>query len=193
MAKVEVKPERKKLLFSKSKIVELEKKIQEKDKLLQGHEEQILRLKAEFENYKKQLDREKENFTRNANESLIRELLSILDNFEIAIKEIEKKDKEIAQGVNLIYNNFLKILEARGLKVILAIGKKFDPYYHEALMQEESADKEEGTILEEFQKGYSLNGKVIRHSKVKVSVSKKKYIKKNWIKRIKRRNEKNGK
>jgi len=128
--------------------------------------DQLLRNQAEFENYRKQLDREKEQFMKTANENLIKDLLEILDTMEIAINNI--KDRETADGIKSIYKKFMKILEDHGLKRIDAIGKKFDPYYHEAFMQEES-DKPEGTVLEEFQAGYMLNFKVIRHSKVKVS------------------------
>ena len=150
----------------------LEEEIKKKDKEIDEYKERLLRLQADFENYRKHLEREKEEFTKNANESLIRDLLNVLDNIEIAIKEIKKKDKEIAKGIELIYKDFLKILEKRGLKEIISVGKRFDPYYHEVMMQEFS-DKEEGIILEEFQKGYTLNGKVIRHSKVKISKGKK--------------------
>jgi len=89
-----------------------------------------------------------------------------LDDFERSLTSM--KNKEDLKGLELIYKNFLKILKTFGLKKIEAVGKKFDPYYHEVLLKEKS-DKEEGIILEEFQSGYLLNGKVIRHSKVKIS------------------------
>ncbi|RLI92745.1 MAG: nucleotide exchange factor GrpE [Candidatus Altiarchaeales archaeon] len=138
---------------------ELEAELREK-------EEDILRLRADFENYRKQLDREKEEFARMANEKLITQLLDVVDNFERAIPTI--KDEETMKGIKMVYRQFYKILEENGLKKIDALGKKFDPYYHEVLMREES-DKEDGTIIEEFQPGYMLKEKVIRHSKVKVA------------------------
>ncbi|OYT42461.1 MAG: nucleotide exchange factor GrpE [Candidatus Altiarchaeales archaeon ex4484_43] len=138
---------------------ELEAELKEK-------EEDILRLRADFENYRKQLNREKEEFAKIANEKLITQLLDVVDNFERAISTIN--DKETMKGIKMVYRQFYKILEENGLKKIEALGKKFDPYYHEVLMREES-DKEDGTIIEEFQTGYMLKEKVIRHSKVKVA------------------------
>ena len=134
---------------------------------LREKEEDILRLRAEFENYRKQLDREKEHFAKLANEKLITQLLDVLDNLDRAMSTI--RDKETAEGVNMIYKQFHKILEENGLKRIEALGKRFDPYYHEALMQENS-EKEDGTIVEEFQPGYILKDKVIRPAKVRVAV-----------------------
>jgi len=148
-----------------------EEKISYNEKLLEDYKERLLRQQAEFENYKKQLDREKDAFRKLANEALIKDLLTTADDLERAYKQLEKKDKGIAQGIKMIYEQFMKTLESHGLKRIEPIGKKFDPYYHEALLQEES-DKPEGTILEELKKGYMLNLNVIRHSQVKISKSK---------------------
>lgn len=124
--------------------------------------DRALRLQADSENYRKQLDREREEFVRYSNEKIITEMLDIVDNFERAIQNSHDP------GVKMIYKQFFKLLEDHGLKPIDALGKKFDPYYHEAFLQEES-DKPEGTIIEELQKGYMLNQRVIRHSKVKVA------------------------
>lgn len=135
----------------------------------------VQRVQAEFENYKKRVEKEKAEFTRIACSGLIEELLPILDTFELALKNTEDKE-EFVKGVEMIYAQLFSTFEKIGLKPIECEGKKFDPYLHEALMQEES-DKEEGIVIEEFQKGYSLNGKVIRHSKVKVSKGKKKEAK----------------
>ncbi len=129
---------------------------------LKDCKDENLRLKADFENYKKQLDRDKEQFARLANEELIRELLNIVDDMERAIG-----DKEV-NGFRMIHKNFIKILERMGLKRIECLEKKFDPHYHEVMYAEES-EQEAGTILEEFQAGYMLKDKVIRHSKVKIA------------------------
>ncbi len=128
--------------------------------------EQLKYLQADFENYKKRISREREEFINTANENLIKELLTVLDDFEMA--NTHAKNKEDLEGLNLIHKNLLKILEKFGLKKIETKGKKFDHNYHEVLLKEPS-DKEEGVILEELQAGYLLNGKVIRHSKVKIS------------------------
>ncbi|RLJ00693.1 MAG: nucleotide exchange factor GrpE [Candidatus Aenigmatarchaeota archaeon] len=128
--------------------------------------EQLKYLQADFENYKKRISKEREEFVNTANENLIKELLTVLDDFEMA--NTHAKNKEDSEGLNLIHKNLLKILEKFGLKKIETEGKKFDHNFHEVLLKEPS-DKEEGIILEELQAGYLLNGKVIRHSKIKVS------------------------
>ena len=133
-------------------------------------EDNLLRQRAEFENYRKQLDREKEELSRCANEKLIIEMLEVADNLERAIPEPGKKDPQAASGIELIYRHLMKILEKCGVRHIEAVGKRFDPYNHEAFLQQES-EGPEGIVLEELQKGYRVHDKVIRHSKVKVSKS----------------------
>ncbi len=160
---MEEKREEVKKKYKKKELIE---KLNEKTKLAETYLEQLKYLQADFDNYKKKLMNEREEFVSQANENLIKELLGVLDDFERSLVLIKNEDD--LRGVELVYKNFLKILESFGLKKIEAEGKKFDPYYHEILLKEKS-DKEEGVILEEFQKGYLLNGKVIRHSKVKVS------------------------
>ena len=132
-----------------------EKKEEKKDNYL----EQLQRLQAEFENFRKRTEKERSEIFKSANEDLIVKLLGILDNFELAIKHIDDK------GINMIYSELYSILESEGLKAIKAEGE-FNPEFHEALIQEEGED---GKIIEEFQKGYMLNDKVIRASKVKIS------------------------
>jgi molecular chaperone GrpE len=94
----------------------------------------------------------------------------VLDNFEVALKNTENS-AEFVKGVEMIYAQMMDVLGKAGLKRIDAEGKKFNPYVHEALMQEPSG-RDEGIIIEEFQKGYMLNDSVLRHSKVKVSKGK---------------------
>ena len=124
-------------------------------------------IQADFENYKKRVEKEKTEFKCLAKIELIKKLLPLLDNFELAIKNKDNRE-EFIKGVELIYSQFVDLLECEGLRKIDAENQKFDPYKHEALMAEKS-DKEENTILEEFQKGYMLHDNVIRHSKVKIS------------------------
>jgi molecular chaperone GrpE len=145
----------------KDRIVELEDRIHDQDCT-------ILRLRADIENYRKQLDREKEEFMRWANRAVLLDILEVADNFERAIPLLSKKDPEGAQGMKIIYSQLMKSLEKYGLSKIDAVGKKFDTCFHEAFLQEET-EGPEGVILEELQKGYILNDKVLRHSKVKVS------------------------
>ena len=143
------------------------KQSDEKTQKIEELTDTLKRLQAEFENYKKWNSKEKTEFIRYAHADMISQLLPVLDSFEIALKSTSDKEKFI-EGMKMIYAQFHSILESGGLKPIKATGEKFDPYMHEVLMKEES-DKPEDTILEEFQKGYMLNDRVLRHSKVKVS------------------------
>ncbi|MBW2963923.1 nucleotide exchange factor GrpE [Candidatus Woesearchaeota archaeon] len=127
----------------------------------------LKRVQAEFENYKKRCEKENANFRDYATAQLIKKLLTVLDSFEMAFKNTSNHE-EFMKGVELIYSQFYNILRDEGLQPIDTNGKKFDAYYHEVMLSEKS-DKEEGTILEELQKGYKLKNGVIRHSKVKVA------------------------
>ncbi len=140
---------------------------QNKDKVKELTES-LQRLQAEFENYKKRTDKQNQEFIKFANKELIIKLLPLLDNFELALKNTEKKE-EFVKGVELIFAQLMQILEEQGLKKLEAKNKTFDPYLHEALMQDKDKKKQDNIILEEFQKGYLLNNQVIRHSKVKVN------------------------
>ncbi len=121
---------------------------------------QLQRLQAEFENFRRRTEKEKSQIKKNANESLISELLPILDNFELSLKH------NTDQGVQIIYETLYKTLESQGLKKIDTT-VPFNPQFHEALLQEPG--KEDGKILEELQIGYTLNDKLLRASKVKIS------------------------
>jgi molecular chaperone GrpE len=128
-------------------------------------------LQAEFENYKKRAAKESCELIKCANEDLILRILPIIDNFEIALKSCREKDG-FYKGMELIYSQLIDTLHSQGLKHVDCVGKKFDPYYHEVLLTEES-NEPENKILEELQKGYMLEDKVIRHSKVKIAKKKK--------------------
>ena len=146
---------------------ELKMQLDEKEKKIEELTDTLKRLQAEFENYKKRIDKEKTEFIKYSNADVIEKMLPVLDSFEIALKSTTDKEKFV-EGIKMIYAQLHSVLEAEGLRPIKAAGEKFDPYKHEVLMKEES-DKPEETILEEFQKGYMLNDKVLRHSKVKIS------------------------
>jgi len=147
----------------------LQTKIKNLQKELEEKLNQLKYLQADFENYRKNFEKERGKIIELANENLIKELLIIIDDFERALNSIEnEKNKE---GLIMLHKNFFKVLETYGLKKIEAMGKKFDPYHHEALLKEKS-DKEDGIILEEIQPGYMLKSKIIRHSKVKVADNK---------------------
>lgn len=143
-----------------------EVKKDKKDEKIEELTETLQRLQAEFENYRKYIEKTKEEFVKYAKADIIEKLLPLLDSFEMALKNTTDKERFV-KGVELIYSQLYSLLEKEGLKKIKAEGK-FNPNFHEVLLKEES-DKEEDTILEELQKGYMLHDKVIRHSKVKVS------------------------
>lgn len=127
----------------------------------------LQRLQAEFENYKKRVEKEHAQYKTYAAKDIIASLLPVLDSFELALKHCQEKGTFV-DGMKLVYGQLYSILEHAGLRAIEAVGKRFDPYYHEVLMQEPT-QSDEGKILEEFQKGYMFKDMVIRHAKVKVA------------------------
>ncbi|MBR4244184.1 MAG: nucleotide exchange factor GrpE [Candidatus Methanomethylophilaceae archaeon] len=124
-----------------------------------------LRLQADFDNYRKRKEREIEDYKKVATSGIVTDLLTIVDDLDRAL-EHAKEDDDLVVGIKGVRANLMKILENNGLQEIPADGK-FDPNYHEALMAVEG--EEDDQIAEVFQKGYTLNGKVIRFTKVKVT------------------------
>jgi len=148
-----------------------EKKIdelEEKDAQIKELTDTLKRLQADFENYKKRIEKEYLEFRKNSLAEFIKKLLPVLDNFELTLNNKEK-NKEFVKAVEMIYSELYTILEDEGLKKIEALNKKFDPYVHEALLAEKKKGKEPNIVIEELQKGYKLNDKILRNSKVKVS------------------------
>ncbi len=129
----------------------------------QEYIEQLQRLQAEFENFRKRTEAEKRESSNNSNANLILQLLEVLDNFDLSLKH------SADPGIKLVYSQFYKILEKQGLKPIVATGK-FNPKFHESIIKEEGDTY--GTILQEIKKGYMLNNKLIRAAKVKITVLK---------------------
>jgi len=136
--------------------------------------DQLLRLKAEFENFRKRTERDKENLIKFAEESLIQELLPVMDNIERAIDSAHnhRDFDSLKQGVIMIQKQLKEILSKTGLVEMKTDGEKFDPRLHEIVSQEEADKHPEGTIIEELQKGYLLADRVIRPAMVKVSKKK---------------------
>ncbi len=136
------------------------------------YKDKLLRLQADFENSRKRLEKEKQEFVKFANEGIIVELLNILDDLERTVELEHTQHQDLAvflKGVEMILAHLYDMLKEYGVKPIESEGKLFDPHLHEALMQVENKDLPEHTIAEELQKGYLLNDKVIRTAKVKVS------------------------
>lgn len=143
-----------------------EQKIQELTELLQ-------RTQANFENYRKQTEKRVEELQQIAGKNVLFQLLPLVDNLELAFKNIHEPEtsSEFLDGIKLIYGQLMTILENNGVQVIVTEQKQYDPHRHEALMKVES-ELPTGTILEEFQKGFTLRGQVLRHAKVKISAGK---------------------
>ena len=137
-------------------------------------EDRLLRLAAEFDNYKKRMAKEFGYLIKNANENLMLQLLDTLDNFQRALDSGKTSNdyENFHKGVELIYNHLKEILTKEGLKEIEVLGKPFDPNFHEAVTQAESDEYDEGIIMDEISKGYMLNDRLLRASKVMVSKGK---------------------
>jgi len=133
--------------------------------------ERLLRKQAEFENYKKRIDREKSEFMQFASSELMKELLNAVDSFDLALKNSSRDASgETQRGFELIYKQLLDTLSRFGLKPIEALGRKFDPNVHQAVSTEVSDQVDENTVLKEMRKGYTLNGRLLRPAMVSVSV-----------------------
>ena len=143
------------------------------EKRIKELEDELLRSKAEFINYRKRLEDEQARLLKFCNEDLIKEVLPILDNFERAISmddtNLDDEVSKFLSGFKMIYCNFVNILKNYGVIEIDGNNKPFDPVYHEAIMTEKREGVEAGMVLEVLQKGYILKGKVIRPAMVKVS------------------------
>ncbi len=141
----------------------------------QEYLDKLLRLHAEFENYKKRAVKEREQFIKFANEGLISELLMIMDNFERAFASANSMSdfKSLHQGVEMILKQIHELLNNNGVKQIECVGKPFDPAQQEAIDHVETDEYPENTVVEEVQKGYLINERIIRPAVVKVAKGKK--------------------
>ncbi|MDP3057141.1 MAG: nucleotide exchange factor GrpE [bacterium] len=148
----------------------LKKQLEEEKKKSAEYHDHWKRAMADFQNYKKRQSELFGELVGAANQELILALLPIFDTFTLAVKHIPEdlKDKEWTKGVTQLKEQLASLLKSKGLEEIKSIGEKFDPEFHEAVEIVESK-KQEGEILEEVQKGYKLNGMVIRTAKVKVA------------------------
>jgi molecular chaperone GrpE len=153
----------------------VEVKQPEIEKQLADYKDSLQRLQAEFENYKKRVEKEKFQAKQCASAEMAKALLPVLDTFELALKSVGNCGKDscseskIIKGMELIYSQFFSALESNGLRPIKAVGQRFDPYLHEVMLQGDTPDeKKDGIVVEEFQRGYFLNDIVLRYSKVRV-------------------------
>ena len=166
--------EKEKLLKNtEEKLSKIKKITQEKDNLSKEYLKHLERLQADFENYKKRQEKKQKEFIEFANEGLINNLLSVIDNLERALNstENEKNAKAIKEGIKNTLKGFHNILKKEGVMPMKSVGHRFDPYRHEAVMKTETDKHSEDIVTEEFQKGYYIKSKVLRPAMVKVAVS----------------------
>jgi molecular chaperone GrpE len=136
--------------------------------------DQLLRRQAEFENYRRRIDRERSESYARARAEVVLELLPVVDNFERAISSLEKSGgdaESLRHGVELIHKQFKDALTKFGLEPVESVGQAFDPHVHEAVTIEPTDKHKENTVIEEFQRGYKLGEKLLRPAKVKVASS----------------------
>ncbi|MGD9014490.1 MAG: nucleotide exchange factor GrpE [Candidatus Omnitrophota bacterium] len=166
--KQEKKSEKKQIILTEAEYAQLKEQAEKS----QEQEDKILRLQADFDNIRKRLEREKQEFVRFANEGLIVDLLNIVDDLERSVELAQGKHEDFSaflKGIEMILAHLYDLLKKNGLSTIEAKGKTFNPDYHEALLKVESDDFHENAVIEELQKGYLLNNRVIRTAKVKVA------------------------
>lgn len=133
-------------------------------------QDRLLRTAAEFDNYRKRVDRDRRDQADAATADALADLLPIVDDLERALKAPSGGDLEgFRKGVELIYQQMIELLRKRGVKPIDAVGADFDPRYHQAVVQEASADHREGEVMEEFARGYMLGDRLLRPAMVKVA------------------------
>lgn len=153
--------------------------LEEKDNVSREYLDHLVRLKAEFENYKKRAEREKQEYMKFANEQLIFQILPVLDNLKLALDNArlslhqsvgeQAKDAKLVQGMEMTVKSLEEVLLKNGLSRIEAKGKVFDPHMHEVAEFLESDEIAENTVVEEVKEGYVLNGRVLRPTRVKIS------------------------
>ena len=150
---------------------ECEEETPSEDEKVRAIQEKYQRLFAEFDNFRKRTDKEKTARYDMGAKDVIEKILPVLDSFELALKNVpeEEKASPFAEGMDKIHKQFLKTLEEAGVKPIEAVGKEFDPAFHNAVMHVEDENAGENIVVEEFQKGYLYKDHVVRYSMVKIA------------------------
>lgn len=155
-----------------AEVEQLARLLEQKTKEAAEANEKYLRTYADFENYRKRIQRDLAEFRKYANEQLALELLTVVDHLGLALKHARESGETVQglqEGVELVHRQFRDVLEKFGVKAFAAEGEPFDPARHDALMQVESEDVQENTVVQVLQDGYLYNDKVLRHAKVGVS------------------------
>ena len=131
--------------------------------------ERVVRLTADYDNFRKRAQRDKIEARQFANQGILEKLLPVLDNFEMAIIAVKDADPSVRDGVQMIYDQLLGVLKTEGVEPVDAVGRQFDPNMHEAISQEESDEVEEGEVISQIQRGFILNDRLVRPARVVVA------------------------
>lgn len=150
-------------------VKKLQQDLEEEKEKTNEYLDHLKRTMADFDNYKKRINKEKELLYTNVLSDLVADLLPVLDNFEKAIQSEGKDKTEYETGIEMIYNQFRDILKKFNVEEIEGVGSQFNPEVHDAVMHTEDSNAKENEIVEVFRKGYKVGDKVIRHSMVKVA------------------------
>lgn len=135
---------------------------------LQEKKDRLLRLQADFDNFRRRSAKEREEISAVVTQNFCKDMLPLLDNFKRAMAAETKDVEAFQKGVEMIFTQFQEVLKKNGLEQIEAVGQKFDPNFHQAVMRVEDPEKEDDTVAQELQKGYMVKGRVIRPSMVQV-------------------------
>lgn len=151
---------------------EMEERVESLEKEVKETHDRLLRVSAEFENYKKRATREMNDFRKFANESFVKAMLPVIDNLDRAIESSNNEkhaDKSMLEGVNMTLKEILKVLEQFGVKRFDSLGNTFDPGLHQAVMQEVTEEHAENSVVKELQKGYMMHDRLLRPAMVIVA------------------------
>lgn len=154
-----------------AKLEKTEAELKKSQSLAQENQDKYLRLYAEFENFRKRAQKERQELGQHAHEQIIKDLLPILDDFERALSHVEtaKDIKVLIEGLKMVERQMVGVLERFGLKSFASLGEVFNPHYHEAMAHQDSQEHPPDTVMAEYRRGYQLHGKLIRPALVAVA------------------------
>lgn len=147
----------------------LKKQLAEQSARAEDYFNRLARMQADFDNFRRRTQKEREELIKYASEQLILSLLPVMDNFQRALEAKDEDPRKVIEGVEMIFRQIEDVLNREGLEPIPAVGGEFDPSRHEAVMQEEAGEHPDNTVTQELRRGYYLKGKVIRPAMVKVA------------------------
>lgn len=155
---------------SEDNVEEISEKVEEKE---EDFKAKFYYLAAEMDNMKKRHNRERESLIKYGNEKILKGLIDVIDTLELSVNAIaedeDEKVQNIRKGVEMVRNQFVDVLKKNGLETVESVGQSFDPNFHEAMAQQPAEGKEDGEVIVEYQKGYVLNGRLLRASKVVIA------------------------